>query len=843
MSEQTATVQRTPIQIIPPADLPAGTAESSWDKAVRGIIYVLTFLLPLLVTSWTFEPLEFSKQLLLFVLLAAAGIIWLLKLLVLRTFRLVKTPLDLPIMVFLGIYLLASLFSVDRVASFLGFYGSFRGNFFQVLFLVILYYLVVNNFQSVRQLRRLLGVFLLSAALTLAYAALQFFGVFILPFAFAKATSFNTVGSLLTVSLFAALMIVLAAGLGNRAWYSPMGGKIVRLAILVAGFLILLTVNFLYAWAALLVGLLAIMVFRLGVAKNFALKNVLTPLVLLLLTISFLVIQLVFPFITLRSILSFNLPIEVRLDYRTAAPVLKGALAARPVLGLGPNTFLYAFSKYRSENFNLSPFWNVRFDKAPSEAAEYLVGTGILGLLAFEILNLVFVLYALFFVLRKRGAQSWGFALALFAGFLVLWVAHWLFFWNTVLAFSFWLMLAGFVAAAREAGSEKVKTLSFSLAASPRQMVSVISSVSLVLILVVVFMFFAAAVYAADIFYRKGLGLSGSAESYDAAQRSFESAIRLNRFRPDYYLTYGEFLFLRINHELAQKEPNPRLLQQWLATSINISRVAVDLSPVNWTGWERLANLYSSARPLVAGVDKFIIESLAKATEQDSKNPILFTELGQVYRLAARRLDPAILGKGVDSDSDGLSDEQEQALGADPSDADTNGNNLLDGNEVLAGLNPAGSGSLPDDFLGRYIKTDPENLLKAEEAFRKAIALKPDYAAAYFQLASTLEQQQKPEEAIKELLESLKRFPGNVDLKFSLGRLYFNSGQVDLAARQFQEITLLVPNHANARFSLALSYERLGKTQKALEEYRRILELNPDNEALKQKIAALEKQK
>src|SRR3989338_5725576 len=115
--------------------VPEQDPEAIWDKIIRAFIYGLTFLLPLLFTPWTFEPLEFSKQMLLFVMTAAALVAWLLRILVLRQIKLVKTPLDMPIGIFLFVYLLASIFSVDQVASFLGFYGSFHGNFFQVLFL------------------------------------------------------------------------------------------------------------------------------------------------------------------------------------------------------------------------------------------------------------------------------------------------------------------------------------------------------------------------------------------------------------------------------------------------------------------------------------------------------------------------------------------------------------------------------------------------------------------------------------------------------------------------------------------------------------------------------------
>ena len=825
---------------IPVSESPSEEARGkNWDRVIRGIIYVLTFVLPILVTPWTFEPLEFSKQIVLFVLVAAALMAWLLKLLVLRRLKFVKTPLDLPILIFLLVYLLASIFSIDRIASFFGFYGSFSGNFFQVLALAVFYYIVVNNFRSPSEIKRLFLVFFASASLAVLYALAQFFGVYALPFPAAKAGNFNIIVGLLLISLFSALVVNLSLGVKTKSIFL----KIAKIAVIAAGLIILFTVNFLYAWVALLIGLLAHLVFKLSFStERFELKEFVAPLVLVILVISFVIVQSVFPFVNLRNIFGFNLPVEVRLDYATAKSALLGAVASKPILGTGPGTFFYNFSQYRDQNFNLSSLWNVRFDRAPSEAAAQLVGTGILGLLVFEALNLIFLVYACFFLVRQNEHGNWNLALTLFISFVILWFAHWFFFFNAVLAFSVWFLIAGFIAIANSGPPENVKVFNFSLGVSPRQTISTFSVISVFLIVVVISVFFASAMYASDIFFRRAINLSQKPDTYDLAQRSFEQAIQLNKFRPDYYLTYGEFLFVRINRELSQKAPNISLIQQWLATSINTSREAVNLSPQNWANWERLANLYIIARPLVAGVDKFIIESLQQATETDSKNPILFAELGQVYRLAARRLNPAILGAGTDSDADGLSDNQEQALGSDPQDPDSNGNNVLDGDEVLAGLNPAGSGALDGSFLNRYLKVSQEDLLKAEKAFRTAIELKADYGAAYYQLALTLEQAGQLDSAITELEKALERFPANLTLKFDLGRMYFNANRTEDALKQFMQIVAVSPGHANAHFSLALSYERLGRTAKALDEYKKVREISPGNAEIDAKIGQLEAQ-
>jgi len=53
----------------------------------------------------------------------------------------------------------------------------------------------------------------------------------------------------------------------------------------------------------------------------------------------------------------------------------------------------------------------------------------------------------------------------------------------------------------------------------------------------------------------------------------------------------------------------------------------------------------------------------------------------------------------LDSDLDGLTDEQERILGTDPNNPDTDGDGVSDGDEVKAGRNPLGSGTLKDLFI------------------------------------------------------------------------------------------------------------------------------------------------
>jgi len=82
--------------------------------------------------------------------------------------------------------------------------------------------------------------------------------------------------------------------------------------------------------------------------------------------------------------------------------------------------------------------------------------------------------------------------------------------------------------------------------------------------------------------------------------------------------------------------------------------------------------------------------------------------------------------------------------------------------------------------------------------------------------------------------------PFSVDAHFQLGRIYYNEGEYDKAAEQFQTAIALFPNHSNSLYSLALVYEKQGDYDKALELMKRVGELNMGNQDIEDKIAALQ---
>jgi len=133
------------------------------------------------------------------------------------------------------------------------------------------------------------------------------------------------------------------------------------------------------------------------------------------------------------------------------------------------------------------------------------------------------------------------------------------------------------------------------------------------------------------------------------------------------------------------------------------------------------------------------------------------------------------------------------------------------------------------------------DLIKSRESFVKAQEMKPNYIEAFLLEALTYEQED-PDEVISKLKDVELKFPLDRDVKYQLGRLYYNQDETDLANSYFIETIQIDPNYSNAYYSLALLYEKKEEPETAIALLQRVLELNPGNQEVLQKIEELESQ-
>lgn len=120
---------------------------------------------------------------------------------------------------------------------------------------------------------------------------------------------------------------------------------------------------------------------------------------------------------------------------------------------------------------------------------------------------------------------------------------------------------------------------------------------------------------------------------------------------------------------------------------------------------------------------------------------------------------------------------------------------------------------------------EPTDKDAAEAAYRKALALAPDYADAYVNLGALLCDAGRCDEAVELYDEALRHCPSAPAVHFNRAIALEDIGRVNDALAGYETCLGLSPELANAHFNAARLYEKSGDFQKALRHfnaYRRL---------------------
>lgn len=148
----------------------------------------------------------------------------------------------------------------------------------------------------------------------------------------------------------------------------------------------------------------------------------------------------------------------------------------------------------------------------------------------------------------------------------------------------------------------------------------------------------------------------------------------------------------------------------------------------------------------------------------------------------------------------------------------------------------------PDDvdaraFLGKlYLTTGREN--KAEAMYRELLLLRDD-VTFYANLGLSYYRQEKYLEACQSYQEALNRDPKNPERSSALGRACIAARRFEEAAALLEKASQFLSRDTELLHLIAECYLQLGEREKAEEAYRRIHRLEPYNEDVKNKIAAM----
>jgi len=745
-----------------------------FDKLNKISLCLLLFLIPIFFLPFTQNVLDFPKQFLALILILLSLIGWLGKNifegnLTLRENKIFYLSLFL---IFLSL-LFSSFFSLSPRMSFFGSSLNVTDSFLTFLLFLILTFLIVNSFKKESEFLLFLFFFLSAGAIAGILNLFQIYRIFLFQFDFAKILSFNTIGTTNSLALFGAalLPISLILAFNSKGFLKAILGLISF--ILVANVVL---VNFRVAWVVLLVGILVLFIFGFGNQK----KKIKASWAVLLMV--GLILSIFFYFFPVRLPGFPVLPLEVSLAFNSEAHILRGTFdqgIKNIILGTGPGTFIFNYSKYRSPLLNQTLFWGTRFFEGSSFFMDWFITKGILGgitLIFLYFLIIYFIFKELPKVEKTEVKNFYGIKLGLAAGVLGLICASFLYAFNFVLYFTFWFLVAGFILFF----TPKLKQINLS---SQPGMVSV----NLILVAVIIFslslFFLQGQKYFAEMKYLKGIEDS-RVGNLDGAISHVQEAVNLNPSLDTYWRDLSQLFLIKAN--VISQDPNlspeekGRLTNPAIIGGAEAINQAIKVMPMNVANWNVRGFFYRNLIG-IEGAGELSLDSYQKASQLEPSSPFSFGEKGRVHILIAQ--DFAQKGQ---------------------------------------------------DELRR------ENLDLALNSLKAAIELKPDYASAHYLLAVVYDQKGELEQAISKLEETKIITPQDSGVAFQLGLLYYRSQKLEEAQEEFKRAVNLDADYSNARYMLGLVYDQRGEKEKAKQEFEIVAQLNPENQEIKKILENIE---
>lgn len=747
------------------------------DKVSKISIYLLVFLLPILFLPWTANVLDFNKQVLLIVLALAAVFSWMLKILISGRASFNFSVVHAPIAILFLVYAVSSAFSLWRYGSFWGWPQVGSESLLTLLGLILLYFLIINSFER-KEIFYLAVALAVSGFLAMFYGLLQIFSKFILPIGFTKAVSFNTVGSINALAVFAAAMIPLLI-----TFLSISKGKKLKIFFLIAtltSIVLLLLVNFSIAWWIVIAGSALIIVFATQKKNVFDNRWLILPMF-------FLAVALLFSFFNFQIPGTPEKPVEVYLTQKASLDIAKNSLEESPLIGSGPGTFLYNFIRFKDIGFNQSALWNLKFNWASSKFLTVLATVGILGALAFLALIGFFIFYGIKFLFGKSYQREdetgqdqeffWTLGMGIFVSFLSTTILYFFYQSNMVIDFFYFVLMACFVSLLYPVKKEII------LKPSSFITLGVTFAFTLIFIFGLGILILEGQRYVSAVNYLESLKAFQENRETDAVAK-LELAIRTSP-KVDLYWREIAQVYLsamdkaRFDTEMSKEEAT-NLVQIYINSAVNAAKTATEVNPQNIENWSVRGYIYQNLIGVVGGTKDWAVGAYDEASKLEPANPYFPTQAG------------------------------------------------------IAILTEAGN--LPADK-----KEDRAKLItEAEEKFKKAIELKSDYASAHFQLALAHQMQGDQKQMAEELEIAKQSAPFDVGLAFQLGLIYYQTKDYEKAKSELERAVLLNPNYANALYFLGLSYDELGEKDKAVQVFERLRNNNPDNSLVIQIIKNLE---
>ena len=133
--------------------------------------------------------------------------------------------------------------------------------------------------------------------------------------------------------------------------------------------------------------------------------------------------------------------------------------------------------------------------------------------------------------------------------------------------------------------------------------------------------------------------------------------------------------------------------------------------------------------------------------------------------------------------------------------------------------------AMPHYYLGQIYETRKQ-ITEAEMAYRDALKRDVEHVAARYRLALLLKNQDRKDEAMKELEQAIHQSPIDSDIQTTLTGMFFNqhTQTFETITTKLREAIKTTPNDPAAYYELANAYEELDRIDEATTYYMQALE-------------------
>ncbi len=752
------------------------------DIVVSVSFGALFFGLPLFFLNNTFQGIIFEKQMYFYFWVLIAVISWVTKSVLIGELKIKKTPLDYFIWAFVAAYALATIFSIDRWHSFLGFFGDPSRGLINVLAIVLVYYFILSTFTKQRLVIAFGGIIASAIVVQTWTMAVLFLATKFPNFFIASHIPTNFFGSVTSLGLFLSLVYPLFVLAIYKLVESDFSKTLKRSLTGVVGFFFI--INLILMW------FLSPFIFMSGIFPG-----VIVGISLFVIFIIALIVKpkegwawvAFFAFMAILLLLMVSgqggkggsgylpqsLPIEISPvypGYNASWDIAKGGLKEKFFVGTGAGSYSYNFSKFRPQELNNNALFDLNLSQGAGFFFESLPTLGFLGTAA-GILILLVYLGTSVYLLSKEKEKNKLYSLGLFSsGLIFLYSALIMRVDGTILVFGVLLLILALATLQLESGEEE-RYRALSLKASPKYALALAFIFMLALGGVMYVFVFMGKVLVADVFMKKGA--ISTTHTQDSSIKPMYDAITLYPNEAGYYTRFGQEYRILFNAEVlkAKDQQDTAVIQQSLDSAIKLSSIAKELTPNDVSAVDGLAQVYENSVMFVDKSADLAEQFYNRALELKPHSPVYYLKLGQLK----------IAKASATQDKD-----QRKQLIAD-----------------------------------------------AADLFQKTVTEKADYASGYYYLAIAQEANGDLDKAIESMTSAVSNEKTNVDYILVLGNFYRergkNNGDDYIQAEQIYKFIISKDDKQyNAHIALGILYEKQKKNEAAIAEYKKVLSILPD---------------